>query len=348
RPIRGEPKVDAGDSATEEEGGSMFGDEATSSLFDAPGGNQSNPFRNSAVPGTQEYPYELALGTDVVASFRKFDVNAGPIAAPIWGIELKSNYDELNYPSIWGGRMTLNAILENIKIGAVLPVLRFGDSTLATSGIGPRPQKIIGGYGISFEGDFTAPVIQNSGLFNFHGSYTFSEVAPSQLVEHVFRPDPSIGDTAYLVRYDFQAFYTFGFYADPDARHLFRLKLGGTVYGTEGIINEEDTTLAFGEETPPEFKVRSVSKHSRGGVAGAIEYMRTGSWVPFGAKLQFVDNSVLAGLWMQFAIARNLDLKFDLKYFTQLFRDAHPWENPHLVVPAVSVKYHFGTFTPSN
>ncbi|MBC8144859.1 MAG: hypothetical protein H7X80_04680, partial [bacterium] len=169
RPIRGEPKADAGDSATEEDGGSMFGGDETSSLFDTPGGNQSNPFRNSAVPGTQEYPYELAIGTDVVASFRKFDVNAGPIASPIWGIELKANYDELNYPSIWGGRMTLNAILENIKIGAVLPVLRFGDSTLATSGIGPRPQKIIGGYGISFEGDFAAPVIQSSGLFNFHG-----------------------------------------------------------------------------------------------------------------------------------------------------------------------------------
>lgn len=349
RPIRGEPKVDADDSAEEGDGGSLFGgDEGGSGLFTDAGNNQSNPFRMSAVPGTQEYPYEIGIGTDVVASFRKFDVNAGPIASPIWGIELKANYDELNYPSIWGGRMTLNAILENIKIGAVLPVLRFGDTTIATSGIGPRPQKLVGGYGISFEGDFTAPVIQNSGLFNFHGSYTFSEVAPEQMQKFTFRPGFIQGDTAYLIRYDFQAFYTFGFYADPNARHLFRLKIGGTVYGAETLVNEEDTTIARGESDPAEFAVRSVDKSSQGGVAGAIEYMRTGSWVPFGARLQYVDNSVLAGLWMQFAIARNLDLKFDLKYFTPLFRDAHPWENSHLVVPAVSIKYHFGTYTPSN
>lgn len=344
RPLRGEYKAPTDDTADVPEEGGFFDDESTGGgLFgSASGGNPANPFVNSAVPNTQEYPYELSIGTDVIASFRAFDLST-PVATTKWGVELENNFDELNYPSIWGGRMTLNAILENIKIGAVLPGLRFGDSTMSTSGIGSRPQKIIGGYGIAFEGDFTAPVIQSSGLFNFHGSYTFSEVAPEQMQEITLRPSPTLGDTAYLVRYDFQTFYSFGFFADPGAKHLFRLKIGGTVYGVDAIVNEEDTTVALSETDPRVYAVRKVSSSSQGGVSGAIEYMRTGSWVPFGARLQFVDNSILSDLWIQFALARNLDLKFDLKYFTPVFRDAHPWENPSLVVPAVAIKYHFGT-----
>jgi hypothetical protein len=287
------------------------------------------------------------IGTDVIAGFYSYEMNDEKrVEETNWGLELVNGFDELNYPSIWGGRMTLNAILENIKIGAVLPVLRFGDSTIATSGIGSRPQKIIGGYGINFEGDFTAPLIQNSGLFNFHGSYTFSEVAPEQMTPFFFRPAATIGEDAWLVRYDFQAYYSFGFHADPARHHLFRLKLGGTVYGVEGYRREEDTLLAVSETEEPEFTMTKFVTENNGGVSAALEYMRTGSWVPFGARLQYVDNSILTNLWLQFAVAKNLDLKFDLKYFTPVFRDPHAWENPNLVVPAVTVRYHFGSARP--
>lgn len=345
RPLRAPYKapVDESDStAVPEEEGDLFNSEGGGSgLFGETGGTPSNVFANSTQPGTQEYPYEIGIGTDVLASFRAYDLS-GPIAAPKWGIELEANYDELNYPSIWGGRMTLSAILENIRIGAVLPMIRFGDSTIATSGIGSRPQKIIGGYGIAFEGDFTAPVIQNSGLFNFHGSYTFSEVGPEQMTPFMFRPGTTIGEEAYLIRYDFQAFYSFGFFADPAARHLFRLKVGGTVYGVETLRREEDTTLPVSETETPEYTLVKHNSEANGGVSGAIEYMRTGTWVPFGARLQYVDNSILTNLWMQFAVARNLDLKFDIKYFTPVFRDPYAWESSNLVVPAVTVRYHFG------
>ncbi|HVK39561.1 MAG TPA: hypothetical protein VNA88_13570 [Candidatus Kapabacteria bacterium] len=345
RPLRAPYKapVDESDStAVPEEEGDLFGPSGGGDgLFGETGGTPSNVFANSTQPGTQEYPYEIGIGTDVLASFRAYDLS-GPIAAPKWGIELEANYDELNYPSIWGGRMTLSAILENIRIGAVLPMIRFGDSTIATSGIGSRPQKIIGGYGIAFEGDFTAPVIQNSGLFNFHGSYTFSEVGPEQMTPFMFRPGTTIGEEAYLIRYDFQAFYSFGFFADPAARHLFRLKVGGTVYGVETLRREEDTTLPVSETETPEYTLVKHNSEANGGVSGAIEYMRTGTWVPFGARLQYVDNSILTNLWMQFAVARNLDLKFDIKYFTPVFRDPYAWESSNLVVPAVTVRYHFG------
>ena len=349
RPLRGpaqaQPAEGEEGSEAVEGGGSLFGDDGDGGgLFGGSTTSAGNIVANSYQPGTQEYPYELSVGTDVLASFRAYDLNAGPVAATRWGVELENNFDELNYPGIWGGRMTLNAILENIKIGAVLPAFRFGDSTIATSGIGSRPQKIIGGYGISFEGDFTAPVIQSSGLFNFHGSYTFSEVAPEQMVPTIFTPNNTVGEVGYLVRYDFQAFYSFGFFADPAARHLFRLKVGGTVYGVEGLRREQDTLAPItGEDEPMTFVVNEVSRATQGGVAAAIEYMRTGTWAPFGARLQYVDNSLLSDLWIQFAIARNLDLKFDIKYFTPVFRDPHEWENPNLVVPSVTMRYHFGT-----
>lgn len=300
----------------------------------------------SAAPGTVEYPYEISVGTDVLASFMAYRMTNDtlPVPEPEWGVELRNNFDEINYPSIWGGRLTLNAILENIRLGAVLPQIRFGGNTVDSSGIGSRQQKIIGGYGLALSGDFAAPLLNNSGLFDFYGSYTFSEANTEGIRLFEGTGAPELG---YLIRYAFQAYYSFGFFADADAKHLFRLKFGGTVYGVEGYSREVDPEFVPGQEgeEAPTLLVKQWNR-SRGGVSGRIEYMKGGQMVPWGAGVQYFDQSILANVWLQFAINNRLDLKLEGKYFTSFDGDerliTHPWENQNLIVPSLSVKYHFG------
>src|SRR5690606_10676549 len=162
--------------------------------------------------------------------------------------------------------------------------------------------------------DFAAPMLNNSGLFNFYGSYTFSEANTDKirLFENVGTPE-----LGYLIRYAFQAYYSFGFYADAAAKHLFRIKIGGTVYGVDAFSRQIDPDADPGtdvEELPT--VLQEVWSRTRGGVSGKVEYMKGGQLVPWGAGVQYFDQSILANVWLQFAISRSLDLKLEGKYFT--------------------------------
>ncbi len=324
-------------------------------------------FAKAETPGTGEFPYELAIGSDILASFRAYELRNGNQPIPKWGVEVRSNFDEINYPSIWGGRTTVSAVLENVRIGVVLPAFRFGE-TIAESGIGSTPQNIIGGYGAAMSGDFAFPLLDNSGLFNFYASYTFSEAQTTSVGPQsdqfsidpddssvTFALNPQTGENAYLVRYAAIGFYSFGFFADKDANHLFRVKLGGGAYGIDTFkrsLDTSDTELfrqglqTDGPEGVPDtlrtLYQASASVESRGGVGARIEYMRAGTKYPFGAGVQYFDGSLLGNIWLQFTIGQQLDLKLEGKYFTPLFRTARLWENENLVVPTVTFKYHFG------
>ncbi len=347
RPLRGEPRESTDDSLAEEEGdaGGLFAGGGDAGLFG--NGNNANKIDGARVPNTGEYPYEFSVGNDVIASFRAYKKNAEGkvIPEPKWGVELKNNFDEINYPSIWGGRMTLNAILEDVKLGAVLPQpLRFGDSTIATSGIGSYQQKIIGGYGLVFSGDFSAPLIDNSGLFNVYATYTFSEVGTDNMALQTFRMVnnekviETPGETAYLIRWALQTYYSFGFFLDAEAKYLFRLKLGGTAYGVDDFVREQDLNPR-GEQDAPVF-AKSFSQ-TKAGVSGKIEFMKSGINTPYGMGVQYFDQSVLTNFWIQFFPNQRWDVKLEGKYFVPMLRDAYAWENESLVVPSVSVKYHF-------
>lgn len=302
----------------------------------------------AAVPGAVEHPNEIVVGTDVVVGYYSYELNPEKqVNQTKWGIELINNFDEINYPSLWGGRLTLNAILRNIKIGAVLPTPRFGNS-IGESGLFNKPQKILGGYGAAFGGDFAFPVINNSGLFNFHASYSFAAAETDGMIASRYENptdsglgNPTVfGDRAHLIRFSFEGFYSFGFYADPDAQHLFRLKLGGAVYG----VDEYERRQVFRSDVPTDTMptMEKLGSDNHGGIAARIEYMKGGTVIPYGASIQYFDGSLLNSIWLQFIVARNIDLKIQGKYFTPIFRDARPWESGPLVVPSIEVKYHFG------
>lgn len=299
----------------------------------------------AAIPNGFEYPYEASVGTNVIASFVAYKMTADtlPIPSPDWGVELRNGFDEINYPSIWGGRLTLNAILENIKIGAVLPQFRFGGNTIDSSGFGSNHQRVIGGYGIAVSGDFTAPILENSGLFNFFGSYTFGE-APLDRISTMDTgvPFSAVNERGYLMRFAAQLYYSFGFYADAGAKHLFRLKIGGTVYGVDTYVRAHDPS---DETNPTSINLIKELSDTYGGISGKVEYMKTGQTIPWGAGLQYFDQGLLGNVWIQFAVTPRFDLKFEGKYFSALDpstrKVTHPWENASIVVPSLDVKYHF-------
>lgn len=298
----------------------------------------------AAIPNGFETQYEISVGNDIVASFVSYKTTADtlPIPEPDWGVELRNNFDEINYPSVFGGRMTLSAILENIKIGAVLPTLRFGDSTIETSGFGESRQRIIGGYGLAVSGDFTAPLLANSGLFNFYATYSFGEANADAV--RLFDSTSTFNERGYLIRYAAQLYYSFGFYADAAARHLFRLKIGGTAFGVDYFTRQYDPEAVVTDGERPTILVKEKSE-SVGGISGKIEYMKTGQHIPWGLGVQYLDQAVLSNIWIQFAVTTSLDLKFEGKYFATLNPKerlkSHPWENASMVVPSLSLKYHF-------
>jgi hypothetical protein len=313
--------------------------------------DNTNRVEGAEIPKTTETPYEMSVGTDVLVSIVNYKLNDKKKAPETeWGVELVNGFDQINYPSIWGGRLTLNALLENVKIGMVLPqyFLRMGDSTIASSGIGSSPQKIVDGYGIAMSGDFVAPLLDNSGLFNFFATYTFTDPQTDKMLLRTFNSSTprgivQPGEQGYLIRFAAQAYYSFGFFLDDQARHLFRLKVGGTVYGVDTYVRQQDTSAQVGEGVPDAVMAKLDSK-TAGGIAGKIEYMKGGQKIPYGASIQYVDQSLLSDLWLQFIVSPTLDLKVGLKYFAPIFRgvDAHPWENDNIVVPSVNLKYHFG------
>lgn len=322
------------------QGDDIFGGEGNESLVEG-----------AAVPGAVEHSKELVVGTDVIVGYYSYEMEDNQVKETKWGLELLNNFDELNYPSIWGGRMTLNAILRNIKLGAVLPQLRFGGNTIAESGLFDNPQRILGGYGIAFGGDFAAPVLNNSGLFNFHASYTFGEAETEAMRTTVYERQSgdsgvgtllSQGETAYLIRYAFQGFYSFGFYADHAGEHLFRLKLGGTVYGADEFERRQVFTRGSDVQSDTVPTLEKIGSEAVGGIAGRVEYMRGGTQIPYGVGLQYFDAAIQSNVWIQFVVSRSLDLKLEGRFFTSVFRDPRPWEEKSLIVPSLEVKYHFG------
>jgi hypothetical protein len=332
RPLRKEKKDDEADTVKKEE--DLFSD--AGGIFGGSGVSK-NKLAGAEVPGTGEYPYEFTVGTDVILGLRSYDLKDKKNPDLQWGVELKNGLDEMNFPSIWGGRFTLSAILENIRLGLVLPMVRFGDTSISTSGLGGSPQKIIGGTGFAMSGDFTTPFISNSGMFNFFGTYSFSASNTDQ-IRKAYDSVLKMSERGYLIRYAGQLYYSFGFFPDESGSHVFRLKFGGSFYGVDSYERIADSSKGASKNATIMNKVESTSK---GGVSGKIEYMRGGKKIPWGVSVQYLDESIFSNAWIQFIVNPQLDLKIEGKFATVLSREAHLWENSTIFAPSVSLKYHF-------
>lgn len=245
---------------------------------------------------------------------------------PKYGVELKYGLEDINYPSLWTQRMSLNAVWGATRLGVVLPTN--GWASLSDD-LGAKRTMTYAGFGVNGAFDFPIRVISESGVFNFTTSYVFGDASESD--HKVFDIEANVGRD-YLIRYHAALQYSFAIKIDND--FMFRMRLGGTVYGVEGWQNRRpanDTAISFLKSTT----------ETVGGLSGRIDFMTTSWSTPAGFSLSYFDASVLGTMWLQVPIVNQFAVRFDARIFAPVFRDPHAWEQSSVVIPAVRFIYNF-------
>jgi hypothetical protein len=243
---------------------------------------------------------------------------------------------EINYPSLWSERMTLNVMWQSNKLGVILPTN--GWSNLSTSFF--NQQRRLTNAGIGLYGSFDVPIklINQGGVFNFNASYVFGDAKPNPInttLTFFGRTANQLTDSnsyrnyelSYLPRFHAQAHYSFAI--NIDRYSFFRFKLGATAY-----MMQRYTELAkfAGKDSKTgkdivETKNRLIDQYSYNdlsiynkydglaiaglsglnatetiaGLSGRIEFMTNTEeqTVPWGGALQYFDGSLSGDMWIQ-------------------------------------------------
>jgi len=262
---------------------------------------------------------------------------------PVYGMELKFGLDEINYPSFFSERMMVRAIWDNIKLGIVLPTVGWSSFTKDVFNVDRR--FTYAGVGLSGTFDFPIKVVPQSGVFSMSGSYVFGDAKVPSYKDRQKRFDndefeykeDDLFYNDYLIRYTAQAHYTFGFSLDES--YMFRFGIGGTLYGAEtwcdyiDVNNYDDPILSY----------KKSNNETVGGLSMKVEFMSKDITTPFGASLQYFDESLFANLWLQIPIVTDaFFVRFEAKGFAAAFKETlHPWENKAVFMPTVRLVFNF-------
>jgi len=256
---------------------------------------------------------------------------AGPATnnnLPKYGVELRYGLEDINYPSLWSERMSLNALWGPSRLGLVLPTS--GWSSLA-SDFGNTRTMTNGGIGVNGSFDFPIRVVSQSGVFNVSASYVFDDA--SRTDHQVFDADNGrFVDN--LVRFHAAAHYSFAVRVDKD--FMFRFRLGGTVYNMEQWGDQRLPAVDTSRLTFAKYQSQTV-----GGVSGRIDFMTTGWSTPVGFSLSYFDDTILGVAWLQVPVMPEMAVRFDARIFTPVFRDARLWERDAIVLPSVRFVFNF-------
>ncbi|MCS6965859.1 MAG: hypothetical protein NZ473_03735 [Candidatus Kapabacteria bacterium] len=248
---------------------------------------------------------------------------------PRLGLELRYGLEELNYPSIWSQRLTVNALWSSARLGMVLPLK--GWSQLASK-LGARPRLTTAGWGMYGTVDFPVKLIQEGGVFQASGSYVFGDARKS---DHQTWNAQLQRSTDFFIRYHAQLHYSFSIAIDKN--YFFRFKLGGTIYGAETWAERSDTT----EDRSVLHRFVEEDDEVIGGISGGVDFMSTGLSTPYGFTLQYFDDTMLGTVWLQIPVTRGFALRFDGRLFACLLREARPWEQKTLFFPSARVVLNF-------
>jgi hypothetical protein len=247
---------------------------------------------------------------------------------PLYGVELRYGLEDINYPSIWSERVSVNAVWSQARLGVILPTS--GWSSLSTSLGSPRTMTNAG-FGVNANVEVPIKLIAQSGVFNIAASYVFDNAVKS---DHQRYDDIEKRNFDHLVRFHAQLQYTFAVRIDD--YNLVRMRLGGTAYQMERWTDLD--SVVDGKQT------KVFSKYDNefiGGVSGKIEFMNTNWSTPLGASLQYFDESILINTWLQFQASPNLGFRIDANVFTPIFRDARAWENDAVFMPSLRAILNF-------
>jgi len=256
---------------------------------------------------------------------------AGPATnnnLPKYGVELRYGLEDINYPSLWSERMSLNALWGASRLGVVLPTA--GWSSLASE-FGNTRTMTNAGIGVNGSFDFPIRVISQSGVFNVSASYVFDDANATG--HQVFDAD-NLRSVDNLVRFHAAVHYSFAVRIDKD--FMFRFRLGGTVYNME---QWGDQRVTLPDTSRIDFA--KLSTQTVGGVSGRIDFMTTGWATPVGFSLSYFDDTVLGVAWLQVPIDPMIAVRLDARIFTPVFRDARLWERDAIVMPSLRFVFNF-------
>ncbi|HLP28818.1 MAG TPA: hypothetical protein VK147_09265 [Candidatus Didemnitutus sp.] len=271
-------------------------------------------------------------------SYRRFErpvINDGEIDSavptnaylPKYGVELKYGLEDINYPSIWSERLTLNAVWGASHLGVVLPTNGWSN---ISKDLGATQRMTTGGMGINGAFDFPIRVISESGVFHVGGSYVFSDAVKTD--HQVYNIESNLNED-YLVRFHATMQYTFAIRIDES--FMFRMRLGGTIY------NMESWATTAGQDLDTAVIYRKVDNQTVGGLSGAVDFMATAWSTPVGFTLSYFDETILGKAWLQVPIMDQFAVRFDARIFAPVFRDPRQWENDAVVMPAVNFIFNF-------
>lgn len=287
---------------------------------------------------------EIVISPDLI-SWRKYDVtvrkyidgyvdtisNTTNMNLPKIGLELKYGIDEINYPSFWSERITASALWENVKLGLILPTN--GWSSLSKDLFEVDRKLTHGGFGLAARMDFPIKVIPKSGVFNFSFGYVFGDAKESEYKNRKLDPDnfvDDVKDNDYLVRFNGTLLYTFGVAIDED--YMMRFGIGGTIFNMESWHNNLETNPDTGENS---LSFAKKEDETIGGITGRFDFMAKNIATPYGATLQYFNESLFTNIWLQIPIVENtFALRLEAKGYFTAFKDAPAiWENESVFMP---------------
>lgn len=257
---------------------------------------------------------------------------------PTFGVEVRYGIDEINYPSLWSERMSVNAIWQNVKLGVVLPTS--GWASLSDDLFSQERMLTNAGVGINGSVDFPIKVVPRSGVFHLSGSYVFGDAEEAgykdrglnaENFDQVFNHPhyPTYFKYDYLIRGNAQLHYTFGVAIDED--YLMRFGIGATMYNVETWSFRKDSSDPI-RNTLDYYK---KDDETIGGISGRLEFMSKNVVTPYGASIQYFDESLMADIWLQIPVIENtFAIRLDAKGYFAAFRDdEHEWEHSSLFTP---------------
>lgn len=258
---------------------------------------------------------------------------------PQFGVEIKYGMEEINYPSLWSERMTVSALWDAAKLGVILPTS--GWSAMTNNVFSVSRKLTYAGVGVAGKLDFPILIMPGTGVFHVEGSYVFGDAEPSDYKNRNIDPNfytYKPGDDDWLIRGNGSLFYTFGI--NVDENYLFRFGVGASIYSAEtwNYQTEMDSITRLKTVDYKKAKTETI-----GGIATRLDFMAKGLTTPFGASIQFFDESLFGKIWLQIPVVQNrLFIRLDANAYFKVFASSpRAWENKSFFLPMARVIINF-------
>lgn len=268
---------------------------------------------------------------------------------PQIGFELKYGADDINMPSFTSNRLNASVLWSKVKLGVILPTSGWAGMQESLFNLDRRLTN--GGFGIVGEFDFALPIIPKSDVFRLSFGYTFGDAVAasygSESIGKAIDEDPtnplngqllsSAQNADYLLRYNTTLHYTFGLDIDED--YLLRFGIGGSIYTMEEWkqdVKRDETNFPVGAQ------FINNSTEAVGGISGKVDFMVRNTPTPYGASMNYFDESINLNFFVQFPVVENmLYLKLKANGIVYLRENLRPWENGSFFMPMANIVYVF-------